>query len=62
MENKNFGERWEQSKEKIKEAYPEIKEQDLRYEPGKEEELLERLQQKLKKTKKEIRNWLHLMG
>ena len=62
MENRNFKTQWEQSKEKIKKEYPEIQEKDLRYEPGQEEQLLERLQAKLKKTKKEIRNWLHLMG
>ena len=53
---------WEQSKQRIKEQYPHMKDEDLHFEPGKEEELLERLQEKLGKTKKEIRNWLHIMG
>lgn len=62
MENDDFKEKWEQSKHKIKEAYPHLTDEDLAYRIGKEEELLEELQKKLGKTKKEIRNWLHIMG
>lgn len=62
METRSSRSQWERSKEQIKKEYPDLTDEDLRCEPGKEEELLERLQQKLKKTKKEIRNWLHIMG
>ena len=62
MEQRDLSTNWEQSKQKIKREYPHVKDEDLHLEPGKEEELLERLQQKLGKTKKEIRNWLHIMG
>ena len=62
MEQHELGRDWEQSKQKIREQYPHVREEDLHLERGKEEELLERLQEKLGKTKKEIRNWLHIMG
>jgi len=62
MEQKDLGKNWEESKQRIKAHYPHVKDEDLNFEPGKEEELLERLQEKLGKTKKEIRNWLHIMG
>lgn len=62
MEQHELGRDWEQSKQKIREQYPHVRDEDLHLEPGKEEELLERLQEKLGKTKKEIRNWLHIMG
>ena len=61
MENEAF-KNWEQKKERIKEEYPHIDLKELDYELGKEEEVLKQLQQKLGKTKKEIFNWLHLMG
>ena len=62
MEQHELGRDWEQSKQKIREQYPHVRDEDLHLEPGKEEELLERLQEKLGKTKKEIRNWLNIMG
>jgi uncharacterized protein YjbJ (UPF0337 family) len=62
MENKDFEKQWEQAKLTIKKEYPHITEDELRYEIGKEGELLERLETKVGKTRDEIRNWLHLMG
>ena len=58
----DFENRWDEYKLKLKHNYPDLTEDDLRYELNKEEELLERLQIKLGKTKKEIFDWLHLMG
>ena len=58
----DFENRWEEYKQKLKQNYPHLTEADLQYELNKEEELLERLQIKLGKTKKEIFDWLHLMG
>lgn len=55
-------EHWDEKKELIKEAYPSLTNEDLLYEIGKEEELLNRLEIKLKKNKQEIRKWLSLMG
>jgi hypothetical protein len=53
---------WPSVKQRLKEKYPELTEDDLIYEAGKEIELLERLQKKLKKNQMEIRKWLSLMG
>lgn len=58
----DFENRWEEYKQKLQANYPHLTETDLQYELNKEEELLERLQIKLGKTKKEIFDWLHLMG
>ncbi len=62
MEKITSFENWEQTKKQLKAQYPNLTEDDLCYEIGKEEELLKHLEQKLGKTKKEIRNWLHIMG
>ncbi len=53
---------WETKKEQLKKEYPDLTTDDLAYEIGKEEELLERLQKKMSKNKKEITKWLSLMG
>lgn len=60
--NKSFEANWPQTKAQLKKEHPELTDEDLHYDPGKEEELLLRLQTKLNKTKKEIRNWLHILG
>ena len=49
-------------KETIQKDFPEIPEEDLTYELGKELELLKKLQERTGKTKEEIFNWLHIMG
>ena len=53
---------WQTIKDAIKKDHPDLTEQDLVYEIGKEEELLERLQKKLNKSEHQIRKWLSLMG
>ena len=45
---------WEEVKEKMRENNAEISEEDLYYEPGKEEQLLFRLQQKMNMTREEV--------
>ncbi len=40
---------WETKKEQLKKEYPDLTTDDLAYEIGKEEELLERLQKKMSK-------------
>ena len=63
MENsKSFEENWPQYRDRLKKEHPELTDEDLKYEPGDEEEVLKRLQAKLNKTKHEIRNWLRIMG
>ncbi len=53
---------WEAKKDQLKKEYPHLTNEDLVYEVGKEAELLERLQKKMSKNKKEITKWLSLMG
>jgi hypothetical protein len=62
MDHSELREKWPKVKEKIKDEHPELTESDLYYQIGREEELLERLQEKLKKNRKEIDNWLSLLG
>jgi hypothetical protein len=62
MEEDQFSSTWERNKEALRKQHPHLTEDDLAYQLGKEEELLERLQTKLGKTKKEIRDWLRIMG
>ena len=47
---------WEEVKENLKETNIELTDEDLAYEPGKEDELLERLQEKIKMPKEQIRD------
>lgn len=46
---------WSEVRERLKENNIELTDEDLQYEPGKENELLDRLQEKMKRTKAEIR-------
>ena len=62
MESQDFSKQWPEKKVQLKKEHPELTEDDLYYELGKEVELLERIQKKLGRTKEEIRNWLHIMG
>lgn len=62
MDDNELQQKWPELKEKIKILHPELSEEDLRLELGRDTDLLLRLQQKLKKTNKEIRNWLSLLG
>lgn len=55
-------ENWEERREELLKKYPQLSREDLYYELGKEEELLERLQEKLQENRAEIRKWLHIMG
>jgi len=49
---------WNQVKEQLKEIDPRLTDEDLEYEPGKEEELLTRLSTKMGKNADEIRVWI----
>jgi uncharacterized protein YjbJ (UPF0337 family) len=49
---------WNEVKGKMKQEYADLTDDDLRYEEGKDDELLGRLQQKLGKTKDEIKAWI----
>ena len=50
---------WNTVKGKLKQAYGNLTDDDLKYEEGKEDELLGRLQQKTGKTKDELKKWLN---
>jgi hypothetical protein len=47
---------WDKKKEKLKEKFPFITEEDLRYNEGKEKEMIEMLGNKLGKSKLELLN------
>ena len=49
---------WNEIAGKLKQQFANLTDDDLLFTEGKEEELLGRLQQKLGKTKGEIREWL----
>ena len=49
---------WNTVKGKLKQAYGNLTDDDLKYEEGKEDELLGRLQQKTGKTMDDLKKWL----
>lgn len=49
---------WDEVREILKETNINLTDEDLAYQPGREDELLERLQQKINKPKEEIRKWI----
>jgi uncharacterized protein YjbJ (UPF0337 family) len=53
---------WSEVKERIKETNIELTDEDLDLQPGKENELLQRLQSKLHKSKEEIIKWIESLS
>ncbi len=49
---------WNETKGKIKKAYADLTDDDLKHEEGKDDQLVGRLQKKLGKTKQEVINWI----
>lgn len=49
---------WEQVREKLKEVNLDLTNEDLEYQPGKEQELLERLSMKMKKDIPAVKAWV----
>ena len=49
---------WNETKGKIKKAYADLTEDDLKRDEGNDDQLVGRLQQKLGKTKKEVIKWI----
>jgi uncharacterized protein YjbJ (UPF0337 family) len=49
---------WNEVKGKIKQEYGDLTDDDLTYEDGKDDELLGRIQQKVGKTKEELKAWI----
>ena len=49
---------WNELKGKIKQQYAELNEDDLKYEEGKDDELIGRIQKKIGKTKEDVISWI----
>jgi uncharacterized protein YjbJ (UPF0337 family) len=49
---------WNTIKGKIKQQYAHLSDDDLKYEEGKDDELVGRLQNKIGKTKEEVIEWI----
>ena len=49
---------WNELKGKIKQQYADLTDDDLKYEEGKVDELLGRIQKKIGKTKDEVIQWI----
>jgi hypothetical protein len=62
MDNNTIQAKWPVLKEAIMKAHPEFTSEELLCELGKEAETLLRIQAKLGKTEKEIRDWLSIIG
>jgi uncharacterized protein YjbJ (UPF0337 family) len=50
---------WNEVKGKLKQAYGNLTDDDLKYEEGKEDELLGRLQKKTGKSKDDLKKWFN---
>jgi uncharacterized protein YjbJ (UPF0337 family) len=57
-EKLNLGAPWEEVKERMKENDVNLTDEDLQFEPGGEDELLNRLQAKMNKDREEIRQYI----
>ncbi|VXC28734.1 General stress protein CsbD [Flavobacterium sp. 9AF] len=49
---------WNEVKGKLKQKYADLTDDDLLYEEGKEDELYGKIQQKVGKSKEEIKKWI----
>ena len=49
---------WNELKGKIKQQYAELNDDDLKYEEGKDDELIGRIQKKIGKTKEDVISWI----
>ena len=49
---------WNEVKGKIKKEYADLTDDDLLYNEGNDEELLGKIQQKIGKTKQEVKDWI----
>jgi uncharacterized protein YjbJ (UPF0337 family) len=53
---------WNELKGKMKQADGRLTDDDLRYEEGKDDEMVGRVQQRLGKTKDEVVSWIRSLG
>lgn len=59
MESLDFKGRWDIIKGRIKEEHPDLTDEDLSYEEGKEEDVYGRFQQRFGKSREEIQDWFN---
>jgi hypothetical protein len=62
MEKLQIKDRWPEVKARIKSTYPDIADEDLNYEEGNEEELLDVLEGQTGKSREELVEWLNLLS
>lgn len=62
MDRLEFKGKWNEWRGKIKQANSRLTDDDLKYEEGKDEEMIGRLQQKMGKTRDEVIKWLRSLG
>lgn len=49
---------WDEVKEQLQEIRPDLTDEDLNYEEGKEQELLERLSEKMNMDIEQVKGWI----
>ena len=54
--------KWNEIKGKVKQSHADLTDDDLKYEEGKDDELLGRLQQKTGRAKDDLIKWLRSLG
>jgi uncharacterized protein YjbJ (UPF0337 family) len=62
MDRLEFKGNWNEIKGKAKQQYGDLTDDDLKYEEGKEDEMVGRLQKKLGKTRDDVVQWLRSLG
>ena len=59
MDNLKLKGSWNILKGKLKQSYADLTDDDLKYEDGKEDELMGRLQKKTGQTKDQLKSWFN---
>ena len=54
--------KWNEIKGKIKQAHADLTDDDLKYEEGKDDEMVGRLQKKLGQSREQVVRWLNSLG
>lgn len=62
MDKLTFRGKWNEWRGKLKQASASLTDDDLRYEEGKDDELIGRIQQRLGKTREETVRWIESLG
>jgi uncharacterized protein YjbJ (UPF0337 family) len=62
MDKLTFKGKWNEWRGKLKQASASLTDNDLRYEEGKDDELIGRIQQRLGKTREETVKWIESLG